>query len=751
MPNPYVVSLDREEVRYKTYYRRGSGTAQHHWTARPREGHRRVYVPRREESSRPSRSTGCRRSTSSSAGRAATGRRVAHGLGHPAHLAGRGRADPRLHRDAPRGWTRTTCGRSVLRLRRALAAGISAHHAGMLPVSETVEELFEAGLVKIVFATETLSLGINMPARSVVIEDLWKFQGERHEILAGRVHATDRPGGSSGIDDLGHAVVVYQRQVPFERVASLASTRTYELTSSFRPSYNMAVNLVRNYTREQAHHLLNSSFAQFLADRGVVTLDRELERSAEALEATVARCTASATSASTGGSVRRRRASARRRKGRERTRSDSVRAALSALRPGDVIFRPAGQTPRARGGPVGPREADGARAGPEVLPPVGARLRGRARRPDEGAAAQREVLAARDTAVTSRPAWRRSTCVRLGAPGEAWTRGPSARRPGSSGSRTTPATRAPTARRTSDGRRARATSNARSEASIAGSARGPRRSRASSSACSASLAELGYVERFTILPKGLVLAHLRRGRRPRSGGHRGRAPRGAVARRGRRARLHRRLRVPGARASSRRHAHREVAERYRRLQATWAHVRRAEDAHQVELCRELDGGFATPVFHWADGKPLDDVLRETTMAPGDFVPELQAAAGPAPPGRRRRPGGNRLDRTRGRGGREPRRRGVHRRLRSFALAPAGRIRAMPSPYGPLTVIVNPHAGKRRVGEEIPELERTLRARTFPTRCAGPRAGAMPAGSRGGARGEADSSWPWAATGRSTRS
>jgi ATP-dependent RNA helicase HelY len=63
----------------------------------------------------------------------------------------------------------------------------------------------------------------------------------------------------------------------------------------------------------------------------------------------------------------------------------------------------------------------------------------------------------------------------------------------------------------------------------------------------------------------------------------------------------------------------EVAARYRRLQATWSRVRRAEDAHHVELCRELDDGFASPVFHWAEGKPLDDVLRETTMAPGDFV------------------------------------------------------------------------------------------------------------------------------------
>ena len=164
--------------------------------------------------------------------------------------------------------------------REALAAGIAAHHAGMLPLfKETVEELFKAGLVKVVFATETLSLGINMPARTVVIEDLWKFSGERHELLTpGEYTQLTGRAGRRGIDEIGHAVVLYQKQVELERVAALATTRTYELRSSFRPSYNMAVNLVRNYSPEEARHLLNSSFAQFLADRGVVALERQLER-----------------------------------------------------------------------------------------------------------------------------------------------------------------------------------------------------------------------------------------------------------------------------------------------------------------------------------------------------------------------------------------------------------------------------------------------------------------------------------------
>ena len=165
--------------------------------------------------------------------------------------------------------------------REALGAGIAAHHAGMLPLfKETVEDLFKQGLVKVVFATETLSLGINMPAKSVVIDDVVKFQGERHEMLTpGEYTQLTGRAGRRGIDPVGHAVVMYQTRpdVTFERIASLASTRTYELTSSFRPSYNMAVNLIRNYSREETHHLLNSSFAQFLADRGVVVQERELE------------------------------------------------------------------------------------------------------------------------------------------------------------------------------------------------------------------------------------------------------------------------------------------------------------------------------------------------------------------------------------------------------------------------------------------------------------------------------------------
>ncbi|MDQ4132376.1 MAG: DEAD/DEAH box helicase, partial [Actinomycetota bacterium] len=162
----------------------------------------------------------------------------------------------------------------------ALEAGLAAHHAGMVPpFKEAVEAAFAAGLVKVVFATETLALGINMPARSVVIEKLSKFTGERHEFLTpGEYTQLTGRAGRRGIDEVGYAVVLWSPFVPFDQVAALASKRTYPLTSSFRPTYNMAANLVRRYPSDAAHHLLNLSFAQYSVDREVVRLEAHLEK-----------------------------------------------------------------------------------------------------------------------------------------------------------------------------------------------------------------------------------------------------------------------------------------------------------------------------------------------------------------------------------------------------------------------------------------------------------------------------------------
>jgi ATP-dependent RNA helicase HelY len=164
-------------------------------------------------------------------------------------------------------------------------AGIAAHHAGLVPpLKEAVEEAFAAGLVKAVFATETLSLGINMPARSVVIEKLSKFTGEHHEFLTpGEYTQLTGRAGRRGIDDVGYAVVCWNPFVPFDQVAGLASRRTSALTSSFRPTYNMATNLVAGYEPETAHRLLNLSFAQYRADRDVVSIERHVVRNEEML------------------------------------------------------------------------------------------------------------------------------------------------------------------------------------------------------------------------------------------------------------------------------------------------------------------------------------------------------------------------------------------------------------------------------------------------------------------------------------
>jgi ATP-dependent RNA helicase HelY len=165
-----------------------------------------------------------------------------------------------------------------------LEQGVAAHHAGMVPAfKETVEELFAAGLIRIVFATETLALGINMPARTVVLERLSKFTGESHEILqAGDYTQLTGRAGRRGIDVEGTAVVLHSNDLPFERVAAIAAEGSHPLVSSFQPTYNMAVNLVANYDRERAEELLNASFAQFHAAQRRAALEESLhDREAE--------------------------------------------------------------------------------------------------------------------------------------------------------------------------------------------------------------------------------------------------------------------------------------------------------------------------------------------------------------------------------------------------------------------------------------------------------------------------------------
>lgn len=155
-----------------------------------------------------------------------------------------------------------------------LERGVAAHHAGLVPVfRETVEECFAAGLLQVVFATETLSLGINMPARSVVIERFTKFGGAgRATLTSGEYLQLTGRAGRRGLDEEGHAVVAWSREITFAEAARVAAAPPPDLRSAFRPTYNLAVNLVGRFDRSTAGEVLQRSFAQWQARRSDLLL-----------------------------------------------------------------------------------------------------------------------------------------------------------------------------------------------------------------------------------------------------------------------------------------------------------------------------------------------------------------------------------------------------------------------------------------------------------------------------------------------
>ena len=229
----------------------------------------------------------------------------------------------------------------------ALQRGVAAHHAGLLPVfKETVEELFSAGLVKVVYATETLALGINMPARTVVLESLRKWNGSAHVTLSpGEYTQLTGRAGRRGIDVEGHAVVLAADEVEPAFVSSLASRRTYPLVSAFRPTYNMAVNLLGRTSRARAREVLESSFAQYQADRGVVELAAQARRRRRALAALEKQMSCHLGDFREYMRLRQRIADAEAemsRQGRTQRRDETVRA-MSALGRGDIIIHRKGR------------------------------------------------------------------------------------------------------------------------------------------------------------------------------------------------------------------------------------------------------------------------------------------------------------------------------------------------------------------------------------------------------------------------
>jgi ATP-dependent RNA helicase HelY len=627
--NPYLVSLAQRETKVAARVSGRYGRTVVERVQRPREGHRRFFVPKREEVVELLHQEGMLPTIYFVFSRAGCDASVRYVIGAGLHLTSRAEeAHIRQFVDTQAAWLPDEDLEALgyYEFRESLAAGVAAHHAGMLPAfKEIVEDLFAAGLVKVVFATETLSLGINMPAKTVVIEDLWKFSGERHELLTpGEYTQLTGRAGRRGIDEIGYAVVLYQTQVPFERVAGLASTRTYELRSSFRPSYNMAVNLVRNYTLEEAHHLLNSSFAQFLADRGVVTLERQLERDRAYLEGyrDSMRCDRGDFAEYWALRQRAERIRQGAKRGRERASEEAVRGSLMSLRPGDVIFvpsvrrrglgvvlanregRPTVLTQERRAYRLGPSDFDGP---PQAVARIELPRSGSAR-----SARYRRDLAAQLVALrVRRPAPRRESVDAAAEQRAVQLERKAARHPCHSCPDRSQHERWAT----------RAT---RLERELAGL---ERRIRSRTETLGrqfdrvlAVLSELGYVEDGLLTEKGerlrrvysegdiLVAEALSRGL------FGGLSPSEFAALTSTavyesRERVPRRADFPTS----------SVRARFGALSEVWSEIRRIEDEHQVELCRELDPGFVPVVFAWAEGKPLDDVLEISGMAAGDFV------------------------------------------------------------------------------------------------------------------------------------
>jgi ATP-dependent RNA helicase HelY len=514
----------------------------------------------------------------------------------------------------------------------SLSRGVAAHHAGLLPVfKECVEALFVRGLVKVVFATETLALGINMPARSVVIEKLTKWNGDMHaDMTPGEYTQLTGRAGRRGIDLEGHAVVQWRPDVDISAVAGLASTRTYPLRSSFRPSYNMAVNLVGQVGRAAARTLLESSFAQFQSDRAVVGLARQARRAAELAEALRSAMSCDRGDAAEYARLRSRlvQLETRSRDDRRRQRRDDISATLSTLRVGDVIDIHRG---RWAGRAV---VVDRGLAGTEPRPLVVTAQR-QARRLSVADFAGDVVPVARikvPAAFNPRnPQQRRTLAAQLRSRTQdvevASRVGTQATSDDDEINRLRAAVRAHPCDRCPDRRE-----HARAAERLAGAEREASRleerieartntlGREFDRVCDV-LGELGYLAAERLTPAGAALARLyteldlvaaeclRRGVWDGLGAPALAACLSALVYE---ARPTETAAAPPPEDADLRMALREMTRVARELMAT-------ERSHGVRFVRELDVGFARAAYTWAGGGDLASVLVDLDLAPGDFV------------------------------------------------------------------------------------------------------------------------------------
>jgi ATP-dependent RNA helicase HelY len=501
----------------------------------------------------------------------------------------------------------------------ALERGVASHHAGILPIfKETVEELFALGLLKLVFATETLSLGINMPARTVVIERLSKFTGERHELLTPTDYTqlTGR-AGRRGIDELGFGVTLFNPWVSLDKLASLATVRAFPLRSSFRPSYNMAVNLVRKYDPETAAHLLNSSFAQFVTDKNVVRWERELETKEREAAALREQAVCDRGDIMEYGHLREQAARAM----RDERGSERVRDELTKLVPGDVVWTEgggralvleqartgSGGTPRVMAMTVdrklrrlGPRDF---REPPVVVANVPLRSKGwRSAKVRRGLAQQLSAVNAR----RADPAPKRSESRKLVAAYESH-----------------PVHDCPDR----DEHLEVANRLAGIETDVAKLRRQVRRRKGTIARTFervlAVLGSLGYISRtegeWSLTKKGELLARvynesdllvvecLSRG------WFAGLDPEDMAA-------VASLFVYEARRRDEDESAPTPQLARYeRRLSGLFRSIRQTEEQQEVELLKEPDAGFMAQIYEWASGRSLEDVLEDRETSAGDFV------------------------------------------------------------------------------------------------------------------------------------
>lgn len=178
------------------------------------------------------------------------------------------------------------------KLLNALPGGIAVHHAGLVPVlRHLVEMLFQKNLIKVVFATETLAAGINMPARTTVISTLSKRGDFGHEVLSvNSFRQMTGRAGRRGKDEVGFCVIINDGREPYSEGVRLVKSPPDPIQSNFTLSYNMVLNLLKNFNWKDITNILRRSFGQYLSNREIIDLKLELEQQQKSVENSMVPC-----------------------------------------------------------------------------------------------------------------------------------------------------------------------------------------------------------------------------------------------------------------------------------------------------------------------------------------------------------------------------------------------------------------------------------------------------------------------------